>query len=461
MPTTTPIPRGPAPLAPSAPAPTAHRRLVGDDVRVPVAGGGTRRYVDLDTAATSSAAPAVVAAVTDLLPWYSSVHRGAGAKSQVTSARYEAARDVVGRFVGADPATHQVVFPRNTTEALNLLAFRLRLEPDDVVLTTAAEHHANLLPWRRHAQVRTVDVDTRGTFTVDDVVAGLGASPRPRVLALTGASNVTGWMPDLARITAAARHRGVLVVVDAAQLAPHRPIDMAALGVDVLALSGHKLYAPFGAGALVAPRALFRDGEPFLVGGGAVSAVSGDDVVWADGPQREEAGSPNVLGAVALAAAATDVLDQGWDAVLAHEVALVSDLDRELASVPRLRRYGATGTAARLPVAAFNLEGTPHALLATRLSVEFGIGVRSGCFCAHPYMGRLLGLTHDEVARFHADVRAGRRDRVPGAVRASANRGTARQDVAALGEALREIAATPERDRLYRPTAEGWVRPTG
>ena len=185
--------------------------LVGADLRVSV-DGEPRRHVDLDAAATTSAG--VVRAVQDFLPWYSGVHRGAGAKSQFSSAVYEQARETVLRFVGADPATHVALFPGNTTAGLNLIAFRLGLTRDDVVVTTGIEHHANLLPWRRHARVRVVDVDRSGTFDVGAVVAALDERPTPRVLAVSGASNVTGWMPDLAGIAAAARHRGVLVVVD-------------------------------------------------------------------------------------------------------------------------------------------------------------------------------------------------------------------------------------------------------
>lgn len=428
--------------------------LIGADVVVPVLGGGQRRYVDLDTAATSSASARVVLAVQEFLPWYSSVHRGAGAKSQYASARYEEARASLLAFVGADPATHVVLFPRNTTEALNTLAFRLDLRPDDVVVTTAVEHHANLLPWRRHARLRVVDVDARGTFTVDDVVAALDQRPAPRVLAVTGASNVTGWVPDLAAIAAAARARGVFVVVDAAQLAPHRPIDVTALGVDAVALSGHKVHSPFGAGALVAPRRLFDRGEPMLVGGGAVKAVSFDDVVWADAPDRDEAGSPNVLGAVALAAAADELRAGGWTRLLAHEQALVAALDAELATVPGLHRYG-PDAGDRLPVACFGLDGVPHALLAARLSAEFAIGVRNGCFCAHPYMARLLALTDEQVAQFHRDAAGAERHLLPGAVRASANRATTLADVAALGSALRAIAATPELAGRYAVDGHG------
>jgi selenocysteine lyase/cysteine desulfurase len=437
---------------------TTPGRLVGEDVWVPTLDGGSSRYVDLDAAATSSASVRVVRAVEELLPWYSSVHRGAGAKSRHTSARYEAARETVLRFVGADPRSHQAVFTRNTTEALNALAFRLDLRPDDVVVTTAVEHHANLLPWRRHARLRVVDVDARGTFCPERVVALLDERPTPRVLALSGASNVTGWLPDLAAVAAAARERGVFVVVDAAQLAPHRPLDVTALGIDAVAFSGHKMYAPFGAGALVAPRDVLGRGEPLLVGGGAVKAVSFDDVVWADTPDRDEAGSPNVLGAVALAAAA-DELAAGWPGLLAHERTLTEALDAQLRTVPGLRRHGPV-SGDRLPVAAFTLDGVPHGLLAARLSAEHGIAVRSGCFCAHPYMARLLGLTQEEVDRFHRDARDGRRQ-LPGAVRASANRATSLDDVAALGEALRAIAATPDEGRRYVVDEHGDLVPLG
>ncbi|GAA4746130.1 aminotransferase class V-fold PLP-dependent enzyme [Modestobacter marinus] len=414
-------------------------RLVGDDVEVPV-GGATRRYVDLDAAATTSASAAVVRAVQDFLPWYSSVHRGAGAKSRYSSARYEEARETVLRFVGADPATHVALFPRNTTEALNVVAFRLALTRGDVVVTTAVEHHANLLPWRRHAQLRVVDVDRRGVFDVAAVVAALDETPRPRVLAVTGASNITGWAPDLPAVAAAARERGVLVVVDGAQLVPHRPVTLAASGIDVLAFSGHKMHAPFGAGALVLPRRLLADGEPFLVGGGAVRAVSYEEVLWADPPDRDDAGSPNVVGAVALAAAAEE-LAADRETRRGREDALVRALDDELATVPGLRRLGPT-SGDRLPVAAFTLDGVPHGRVATWLADGYGIGVRNGCFCAHPYLTRLLGLSDDEVRRFHADARADRYDLLPGAVRVSCDATTSPADITVLGEALRTIATT-------------------
>ena len=160
-----------------------------------------------------------------------------------------------------------------------------------------------------------------------------------------------------------------------------------------------------------------------------------------------------MLGAVALAVAAGELQAGGWPYLLAHEQALVRALDAELDTVPGLRRYGPT-TGDRLPVAAFNLDGVPHGLLAARLSTEFGIGVRSGCFCAHPYLARLLHLTDEQVRQFHRDVEAGEH-RLPGAVRASANRATSLSDIAALGNALRAIAATPEQGARYRVDEHG------
>ena len=252
------------------------------------------------------------------------------------------------------------------------------------------------------------DVDERGTFDVAAVEAALDAAPRP------ARARRHRWLQRhrLAARPARHRRRGPHSAASsswstARSSSPHRPVDITALGVDVIAFSGHKMYAPFGAGALIAPRAPVRrrGAVPRRRRRGAAPS-SFDDVVWADGPDREDAGSPNVLGVVALTAAADELRSDGWSSVLAHEEHLVRGLDSELASVPGLRRLGPV-TGDRLPVAAFNLDGVPHGLLAARLANEYAIGTRSGCFCAHPYMGRLLGLSDAEVDQFHADVRAG------------------------------------------------------
>ncbi len=376
--------------------------LVGDGIGVPCLDGSERPYLNLDSAASTSAHPAVAQAVTDFLPWYSSVHRGAGYKSRRSTLAYEMARSSALTFAGRDPDGGDLaILCRNTTEAINHLAYRLRLSPDDVVATTVVEHHANMLPWARMCRRRFVECDPDGTFGLDDVVAVLAASPAPRLVAISGASNVTGWLPDLDAIIAAAHDRGVPVFVDGAQLAPHRPLPAAA---DFVAWSGHKMYAPYGAGVLVGPRSAFTDGDPFLAGGGAVDLVDLDEVTWTEPPEREEAGSPNVIGAVALDAAIAEFGRLGWPAIASHDAALALRLRRGLAAIDGVRLLGPSLATPTLPVATFVVDGVHHALVAARLSAEHGIGVRHGCFCAHPYLLRLLGLDAAQVGAYRDAV---------------------------------------------------------
>jgi selenocysteine lyase/cysteine desulfurase len=417
-------------------------RLVGDDMVVPVVDGTERRYVGLDSAASTGALPVVLHAVEAFIPRYSSVHRGAGYKSRLATTAYESARSTALAFAGGDPGTDVAVLCRNTTEAINQLAYRLRFDPEEVVLTTVVEHHANLLPWGRVARRRYVECAPDGTFDTDAVVAGLDAGPRPRLLAITGASNVTGWCPPLSEIFDAAHERGVAVAVDAAQLAPHRPIPA---GADFVAFSGHKLYAPFGAGVLVGPSAAFADGDPFLAGGGAVDLVDLDEVWWTEPPEREEAGSPNVVGAVALDAALTELGRIGWDVLEAHERSLGRRLRDGLAGIDGVRLLGPSLDTDTLAIASFVVEGVHHALVAARLSAEWGIGVRHGCFCAHPYLIRLLGLSPSAVDSYRHQVQAGDHRTMPGAVRASCGISSTDADVDTLLEAVSTIAAAANR----------------
>jgi selenocysteine lyase/cysteine desulfurase len=257
--------------------------LIGDDLDVPCLDGLERPYLNLDAAAPTSALPAVADRVAQFLPWYSSVHRGAGYKSQLATAAYEDARQQIRCFAGRADSDDVAIICRNTTEGINHLAYRLRLDPNDVVVTTVVEHHANLLPWARVATCRFVECDPAGTFDAAAIRAALDAAPRPRLLAITGASNITGWLPPLDEIIDDAHQRGIPVLVDAAQSAPHRPLPP---GADFLAFSGHKMYAPYGAGALIGPRTAFADGDPFLVGGGAVDLVDLNEVVWTAPPAR-------------------------------------------------------------------------------------------------------------------------------------------------------------------------------
>ncbi len=448
------------------PAATAPPDLVGADVEVACLDGRSRRYANLDHAASTPALASVRDAVDAFLPWYGSVHRGSGLKSQVATEALEGARGVVRAFAGGH-AGHEVVFVRNTTEAVNVLA--AALPAGTRVLATAAEHHANLLPWRRH-RLRLLPCPDSPDALLDGVERTLRrARRRFRLLAVTGASNVTGEVWPLAELAAAAHRHGALLFVDAAQLAPHRALDMAGTGIDLLALSGHKLYAPYGAGALVGDLGALGDGPPLLRGGGAVQLVTADDVLWAGGPERHEAGSPNVVGVVALAAACRALAAVGMDAVAARERALSRRLADGLAGVPGLTslRLWPAGSADRVGVQAFTLAGLRHPLVAAALSAEHGIGVRHGCFCAHLLIARLLGVPDGEVARLGRALRAGAHPELPGAVRASLGLGSAEGDVDRLVAALHELARRGPRARYrhvpahdeYVPVHDGRARP--
>ncbi len=435
-------------------------RLVGDDLPVPCVDGTQRPYLSLDAAASTGALPAVAARVHEFLPWYSSVHRGAGWKSQQATADYELARQAISLFAGRSARDDVAIICRNTTEAINHLAYRLRLRPDDVVVTTVVEHHANLLPWARLSERRYVECSADGTFGVEDVAAALDDGPRPALLAITGASNVTGWVPPADDIIAAAHDRGIPVLIDGAQLAAHRPLPADA---DYLAFSGHKMYAPFGAGVLIGPRATFADGDPFLAGGGAVDLVDLDEVVWTDPPEREEAGSPNVLGAIALHAAMDELTRLGWDAIGDHDADMARRLRSGLEGINGVRLLGVSAQSGSLPVASFVVDGVSHALVAARLSAEHAIGVRHGCFCAHPYLLRLLGLTSREVTDYHTAVLRGDRRRIPGAVRASAGLSTTAADIDRFVEAVDRIASGEPGPVAYdqdEHTGDFWPRTT-
>jgi selenocysteine lyase/cysteine desulfurase len=420
--------------------------LVGDGMLVPCVDGHERPYVALDTAASTSALESVLRRVEEFLPSYSSIHRGAGYKSQLATEAYECARGAALSFAGREDRDDIAIICRNTTEAINHLAYRLRLRPDDVVVTSVVEHHANLLPWSRVATCRYVECRSDGTFTAGDVAGELDRSPKPRLLTITGASNITGWLPPIEEIIDAAHDREIPVAVDGAQLAPHRQLPEKA---DFVAWSGHKMYAPFGAGVLIGPRKTFADGDPFLAGGGAVDLVELGEVVWTDPPDREEAGSPNVVGAVALHAAIDTLAEVGWPAIMAHDRLMGQLLREGLANIPGVHVLGPDPRTDMLPVVTFTVEGLSHALVAAQLSAEDGIGVRHGCFCAHPYLMRLLGLTDAEVTDFRNEVRRGDRSRMPGAVRASAGINTTEADVSRLISAVARIAGGAEAPVAY------------
>jgi selenocysteine lyase/cysteine desulfurase len=303
-------------------------RIVGINSTHPLLDGRLVRYINLDNAASTPPLREVLEAIEQFLPYYSSVHRGTGFKSRLSTAAYDEAHEIIGRFVGADPDTNTVIFGKNSTEAINKLAFRYPLPPGSVILSTMMEHHSNDLPWRNRAEVVRAQVTSEGRLDEDDVDRLLSKyGNRIALVSVSGASNVTGFIQPIHRLARKAHAVGARILVDAAQLASHRPIDIRPDDdpehIDFIALSAHKMYAPFGTGALVGCRDIFKD-APEYQGGGTVELVTPDDVRWAGLPDREEAGSPNVVGAVAMAVAAQALMDTGLEVVEKHEAHLTA-----------------------------------------------------------------------------------------------------------------------------------------
>ncbi|MBO0812181.1 MAG: aminotransferase class V-fold PLP-dependent enzyme [Microlunatus sp.] len=407
--------------------------VTGAGLEVPLVDGRTVPYADLDYAASAPALAAVIADQQRILPYYASVHRGAGYASAVSTALFEQSRTTVAEFVGAR-SEDLTIFTRNTTDALNLLAGAV--PEGGGVVCLDIEHHANLLPWQRIGATVVAAADSLDQTLVDleRVVLETGAA----LLAITGASNVTGEVLPLHRLAELAHRHGARIAVDGAQLVPHRKINIAELGIDYLAFSGHKIYAPYGVGALIGRSDWLNAADPYLAGGGAVRSVTLEHTEWATGPARHEGGTPNVLGAAALTAACRELDRIGDDHLRRHEWRLRTRLLSRLAAIDEVTVlaiwpdcYDAVG------VVSFTVDGYDSGLVAACLSAEHGIGVRDGAFCAHPLAAR-LGVAS-------------------GALRASFGVGTPASDVDRLLAALQSLITDGPRwayeivDGRYRP----------
>jgi selenocysteine lyase/cysteine desulfurase len=444
--------------------------FVGLDAQFPLLDGVCRGYVNLDNAASTPSLKAVQHAVDDFLIYYSSVHRGTGFKSQISTHAYEQARQIVMEFVGANPVEHTCIFGKNTTEAINKLARRFPFNEDrNIVLTTGMEHHSNDLPWRAATQVIHVHLTPDGRLDEKDFDTQLAKyGNHVALVAITGASNVTGFLNPIHRLAEKAHAAGAMLMADCAQLAPHRKIDMLPLEnpahIDFITISAHKMYAPFGTGAIIGRKDIFEHGDPDMPGGGTVEIVTLDSVVWAEPPDRDEAGSPNTVGAIALATAIRQLEAVGMSEVALHEAELTSYALEKLRDIPGIQIFGDLDPAKaneRLGVIPLELEHVPHFLAAAILGCEFGIGVRSGCFCAHPYILHLLGLSKDEAAEVRRRMLAGDRSEMPGLIRASFGLYNTLEEVDILVDALTHIAKGEYKGKYVQNRATGEYSPVG
>jgi selenocysteine lyase/cysteine desulfurase len=440
--------------------------FAGVDLPVPVLGGETVTGINFDNAASTPPLKRVRDAVTAFSEVYSSVHRGTGYKSRMATEAYEQARERVAEFLHVDERSQVVIFVKGTTDALNRIAAEQARLDGRQVLVTEMEHHADLLPWRHRSGHVMVGLTPDGHMDLDAIEHALRSSEgKIGLVAVSGASNVTGFISPIHEVAKLAHRHGALVSVDAAQLAPHRRIDIRPADdpghLDFVSFSGHKMYAPYGAGVLVAPRDFFS-GTPEVMGGGAIRIVTWDDTVWADLPDREEAGSPNVIGAVALGVAIDTLVELGFDEMLDHEAELGALLLASLRKMPGVTVLGGRdmGSAERLGLASFVIDGVHHGLAAAALSHEWGVAVRNGCFCANPYVFHLLNMSKAAVEEVEGEVAADHRTALPGAVRASLAPYNDRAEVDRFLDAVGKVARG-DLKAVYEQAEDGTFAPEG
>jgi len=443
--------------------------VAGIQKTVPVLGGGKKRYINFDNAASTPALKSVIISLNKFMDYYSSVHRGTGYKSVVSTRAYDGAHTDALEFVGADKNYFTAIFLKNATDAINKLARRLDFKREDIVLSSLMEHHSNDLPWRAHAKTWHIEIQDSGHLDIDDLRAKLREyRGKVKLVAVTAASNVSGLIPPVREIAALAHSAGAKIMVDAAQLVAHRKFEMGPPGepesIDYLVFSAHKMYAPFGIGVLIGPKKTFKAGDPDSVGGGTVNFVTAADVQWAHLPDKEEAGSPNVPGAVALSSAIDFFKTTGFKKIAAHEKELTIYALKKLSSIDKIRFYGPDkwiDGEDRVGVISFNIDGLYHAVAAAVLSYEGAIAVRNGCFCAHPYIQRLLRITDQEAARYRDDINKGIRLRVPGMVRISFGIYNTKSEIDIFAKVIETIVKGEYRGRYAVDERTGEASPAG
>ncbi|SFA93451.1 aminotransferase class V-fold PLP-dependent enzyme [Clostridium frigidicarnis] len=385
---------------------------------VPLEDGRRTLGINLDNAATTPPFIYALNSISNFSPMYSSIHRGTGYKSIMCSEFYEEARESILDFLNAPRNKYTVIFVKNTTEGLNLLSHKL-VEKNDNVLSTFMEHHSNDLPWRNKCKLDYVDINEDGSLNMLDLESKL-IEKDIKYLTVTGASNVTGCVNDINALASLCHRYGTRIIVDGAQLIPHKSINMSGCcieeEIDFLVFSAHKMYAPFGIGVIVAKKEFLEDNnEPFIKGGGTVELVTKDIAIWDRSPLKDEGGTPNILGIVALISSMKLLNQIGMDNIHDEEIKLTSYLLNNLKRLP-ITVYGPNNAKNKVGIVSFNISPLYHEQVATKLSNEFGIAVRNGCFCAHPYVEKLLKIPEEEIEYY---VKNYDKVKKPGMVRAS------------------------------------------
>ena len=435
---------------------------VGLNLEYVLADGRKTRRIYLDNAASTLQLGIVRSTLEKYLPFYSNTHTTVHFGGILSNAVYQWAHDEVLRFTHADPVKYACFFlGSGATAGLNRVAKTLQeTRPDrDVVITSIMEHHSNDLPHRRHfkevVHVPTVSIDNKlGCVDLDRLEQELKRiGPKVNYVAITGVSNVTGVINPIREIARLAHHYDTLLVVDAAHMGAHLPIQISdpsnnSSDIDVLVLAGHRIYAPGSPGVVITRKELFLKGEPVEVGGGMVEDVRINHYIPVnDFPDREEAGTPNIVGAVGLATALHSLRKIGMQQIAARDRHLICYALESLKNVERLIIYGETdqGLCERTGAVSFNLEQMDHGLVAAVLNDYFNISVRNACFCAHPYVREMITDNLSEVAEDLSDAELeALAEMHRGMVRASFAIYNTTQDIDNLADALNKISMQRE-----------------
>ena len=393
--------------------------FVGLDKKVNVEGKGRIIPINFDNAATTPPFKRVMKKILETSEYYGSIERGDGQKSLYCSDLYEESRNYLLKYFNAPEDIYTAIFVANTTDGLNMLSNILINSKDDIVITTRMEHHSNDLPWRGKCNLKYVEVREDGRININDIEELVDKyRERIKYITITGASNVTGYINDIKRIAKLIHKYGGKIIVDGAQLVPHKRVSMcqedSSENIDFLVFSGHKIYAPFGSGAIIGLKESFNMNPPDSKGGGTVDLVLDDREIWLNTPEKNEAGTPKLFGAVAIMEAMKEVERIGFDTIEKNEKELLKYIIDGLKDLSRVRLYADNENINdRLGILVFTIDGMSYEEVGEKLSEVRGIGVRQGGFCSHPYTRRVLGIADNELQNYIS------KNGVPGLVRVS------------------------------------------
>ena len=378
--------------------------IAGVDEPVALKDGTQRPLINFDNAATTPAFIPVRDAVDEELNMYGSIGRGFSLKSNhSTDLTHEVRRKVLD-FLNADTAEYECVFVNNTTDGLNKLASALITGKDDVVLTTRMEHHSNDLSWRERCKVIYAEVDEKGRIKYDEIKRLLTEN-QVKIVSVTAASNVTGYITDVHRVAKLAHENGAVIVVDGAQIVAHRSFFMEGESpdenIDFFVFSAHKMYSPYGGGAIAGVRDQMKNVMPAVYGGGTVKMVGDTWQKYKTPPESFEAGSPNYPGIVGLGRAIDVLAEVGYDDITEHEQRLLKRMIDGLLSFGNVKIYGdPEDLGDRVGVISIGFTDNNSYLVAQELAVTYGVAARRGAFCAHPYVWRLMGIPDEDLRDF-------------------------------------------------------------